>query len=95
MLLLHVQNIRVAKVKVKVGFLNMVVSSSIFPTLLPAPLLSVCFSSWCICSAVCPLENLSTYVRLSVQEKLSVTELFFKCFKSCGLNLQISDHMPI
>lgn len=92
-LLLQVQNVRATEVKVEMGFLNVAVSFSIFPTLLSALLLSVCFTLWCVCSAVCSLENLSTHYAQSSRKAVCSTELF-KCFQSCTLNLQVPDHMP-
>lgn len=91
-LLLQVQNIRAAEVKVKMGFLNMVVSSSVFSIFLSTPLLSVCFSSWCVCSAVCSLENLATCIRLGVQEKLSVAQ---SCSSAFEVALSICRYLTI
>lgn len=74
------------------GFLNTVVSFSIVPTFSSTPLLSVCFSSQCVCSAVCSLENLNVYKTRYSRKAFRSTEL--KCFQSCTLNSQVSDHMP-
>lgn len=63
------------------GFLNTVGSSPVFHSLLSTPLLSVCFSSRYVCSAVCSLENLSKYRRLGVREKLSVAQSCSSAFK--------------
>lgn len=66
--LLQVQNTRAAELKVKMGFPNMVISPSVFPTLFSSPLLSVCFSSWCVCFAPYSLENVPTDTRLGFKE---------------------------
>lgn len=66
--LLQVQNTRAAELKVKMGFPNMVISSSVFPTLLSSPLLSVCFSSCCVCFGLYSVENLPADIRLRFEE---------------------------
>lgn len=79
------------------GFLNVAVGFSIFPTLLSALLLSVCLCMFhfvvCLFCSVFIWKSLNILYAQSSRKAVCSTELF-KCFQSCTLNLQVPDHMP-
>lgn len=58
----------------EMGFLNMVISSSVFHILLYISQFNACFSLRHTCFAVCSGENLLVHMRLGVQEELSVAQ---------------------
>lgn len=74
-------------------------SALLFPTLFSSPLLSVCFSLWCICSVPYSLENLPIDTKLRFNESFlqhGVVQVLWLvlwlcgCLTTCPANLWIS-----